>query len=380
MRQLEQVAAAEGHGDQGHARVLHRAQLGRGGGRLGGEQPGGGGRGRGEHHRVGGEHPAVEADPPAVCPGAPQFADGGAGLDDGAGGPARVGDGERQPSHAAADAVEDGRAVLPGGRLVLEVAGGLDERAPGDGRRVELRHRGAQRDLVRVARVHPAEQRFDQPVHHLVAEPGGDVARRRPRPRRPRYGAARGRAAGGPGPRRRARRRRPAGARSPGTPITWPLGIGRSRPRVHSAAPCTAGGSRSSPSPTSRASASASGRRASSDSAPRSTGTPAISSACSLPPSRPDASSSVTATPARARSWAAASPAMPPPMTTTCPALPAAPPVRLPCVWLMSPTVADTGPSSECDPFGTTGPKPGQDTARPTGVSVPTALVLGGIR
>ena len=78
------------------------------------------------------EHPAGESDPPAVRPGAPQFADGGAGLDGGAGGPAGVGDGERQPSHAAADAVEDGGAGLAVRRrpCCWTVAGGLDERAP----------------------------------------------------------------------------------------------------------------------------------------------------------------------------------------------------------------------------------------------------------
>ncbi len=105
--------------------------------------------------------------------------------------------------------------------------------------------------------------------------------------------------------------------RSPGTPMTCPLGIGRSAPRVHRAAVAVVGGWRRSPRPTARARSTASGRLASIDSAPRSTGTPAISPARSLPPSRADASSTVTRAPPSSSRWAAASPEMPPPMTTT---------------------------------------------------------------
>lgn len=98
-----------------------------------------------------------------------------AGLDGDAGRPARLGDRDRQPADAAADAVEDRAGGARRGGFALDRAGGLDERAAVAHRRIELRDRGAQRDLIGVAGVDAAEQRLHQPVHHLVAEPGGDV-------------------------------------------------------------------------------------------------------------------------------------------------------------------------------------------------------------
>src|SRR5215472_529074 len=65
-----------------------------------------------------------------------------------------------------------------------------------------------------------------------------------------------------------------------------------------------------------------SGRRASSASAPASTGTPAMSLTDSLPPRRGDPSRTVTRTGSSLRKNAAASPAIPPPMTTTCGVVP----------------------------------------------------------
>ena len=97
---------------------------------------------------------------------------------------------------------------------------------------------------------------------------------------------------------------------------------GRQRPQRRRATrrPPTlvAGWQRSSPRPTSRTRSTASGRRLSSDSAPVSTGRPASSPRASLPPSADAASSTVTRTPSALSRWAAASPAMPPPTTTTC--------------------------------------------------------------
>ena len=81
----------------------------------------------------------------------------------------------------------------------------------------------------RVAGVHAAEQRLDEPVHDLVAEPRRDQRRR---PRRPRRRASGGRVSRGAGVRARPqtapRTSRPARA-SAGTPITE-RGNGRRRP------------------------------------------------------------------------------------------------------------------------------------------------------
>ena len=173
---------------------------------------------------------------------------------------------ERQPAQAARDAGEHragrGRAGLRRGGDQRRLA------AP----RHQLGHGRAGGQQPRVAGVHAAEQGLDEPVHDLVAEPGGDQLADRDvlavgeRPAR----ASRGAAA-----RRRRRDSTPDAATcstSAGTPITE-RGSGRSAPWVQTEDEVVAGWTTGIPS--SRARSTPSGRRASIDSAPRSTSTPA---------------------------------------------------------------------------------------------------------
>ena len=116
---------------------------------------------------------------------------------------------------------------------------------------------------------------------------------------------------------------RAVGQNRVGIPRARPSGSGRRRPRAHTDAPRAATGSSASPSPTSRHRSTASGRRPRKPSGPRSTTRPPTSTLCSGPPSRAEASSTVTAgAPGRGvappvSSQAAVRPLMPPPTTTT---------------------------------------------------------------
>lgn len=108
----------------------------------------------------------------------------------------------------------------------------------------------------------------------------------------------------------------PAAAILLGLVLLGPDGSARSPPRLRMAEAVVPGCTRSSRRPSSATRSRPSGRRASIDSAPSSTGRPAISLTRSLPPIRGEPSRTVTRTPARARRRAAASPAIPPPTTT----------------------------------------------------------------
>ena len=158
-------------------------------------------------------------------------------------------------------------------------------------RRHQLGHRCVRGDLVRPTGVHPAEQRLDQPVADLAAEPTRDQptdrdvlgqveapegaapdepARRRSRPRMP-LSRSDVEVGGDAHQRRWQRSDRALGPDA--------------RRRV------TCGWTMWSPSPTARARSIPSGRRLSIDSAPRSTGMPATSPSRSLPPTWVDPSS-----------------------------------------------------------------------------------------
>ncbi len=179
----------------------------------------------------------------------------------------------------------------------------------GDGR--------ARGQLAGVTGVDATEQRLDEPVHHLLAEPlldqpaDADVLV---------VDLGRGERGlhGGPGQCRVGRARPASCLVSVGTPMSVG-GIGRIRPRDHSPAETVAGCTSRSPSPASRARSTASGRRFSIASAPTSTTTPPTSASSSLPPTCAVDSSTVTSTWGALRRTAApaASPAMPPPTTTT---------------------------------------------------------------
>src|SRR5579875_3113603 len=106
-----------------------------------------------------------------------------------------------------------------------------------------------------------------------------------------------------------------------GMPYTSPSGSERKRPRVHTYVLLATGALRASSSPSARHIARTSGPRATNASGPRSTGTPANDRVRILPPMRLSASTIVTckaSLPAWVRVYAAASPVMPPPRTTTC--------------------------------------------------------------
>ena len=177
----------------------------------------------------------------------------------------------------------------------------------------QLRHGGPRREQVGVAGVDATEQRLDQPVDDLVAEPARDqVADRDVLVER--YAGLLVSGPGQPGLREHALEPR-SSSRSSGTPISE-RGSGRSSPRVHTCAEVVAGWTTSRPS--SRARSTPSGRRLSIDSAPTSTVTPPTSARRSLPPTSGAAlqHQHLDARP-RARSYAAVSPAIPPPTTTT---------------------------------------------------------------
>ncbi len=209
---------------------------------------------------------------------------------------------------------------------------GLGQRAVrrrGRGQRAEGRVEG---QFLRPARVDPAEQRIDQPVDHLGAEPGPDVGGdgrvavpRRGRPVQVLAGPGQPLSRQHPGA-----SQVPPGARSAGTPMNWRCGSGRMAPRVQMAEDVVPGVTSWSPRPTSLIRPVPSGRRMSSASAPASTATPATSETASLPPSRGDPSSTVTRTGASRRKNAAASPAIPPPTMTTCGRVPSAAPSLVP--------------------------------------------------
>ena len=105
---------------------------------------------------------------------------------------------------------------------------GLGEDRAALGQRDQLRGGGPGRDLPRPAGVHPAEQRLDQPVGHLVAEPRGHqvadrhvaLDRQHPLRRGP-----------GPAPRAVSTPLSASWSRSSGAPIRL-RGSGRSAPRV----------------------------------------------------------------------------------------------------------------------------------------------------
>ncbi len=128
--------------------------------------------------------------------------------------PAEAATAPRQPADAADEAGEHGHV----GGLLQRVGGRPHQRAVPVEQRDDLRHRGAGGDLAGVAGVDAAEQRLDEPVDDLAAEPLLDqpadadvLAVERvagsPRPSRP-----------GPGPRRTARRCRRARGRRPARP------------------------------------------------------------------------------------------------------------------------------------------------------------------
>ena len=121
-------------------------------------------------------------------------------------------------------------------------------------------------------------------------------------------------------------RARPAGPTTPdrarangfrGTPRASPSGNGRSRPRLHSHALVVAGATRSSPKPRRRHRSAAQGTRPRKVSGPTSRGSSPKVSVRTLPPTRSNASSTVTGTPASRRNHAVASPVMPAPTTVT---------------------------------------------------------------
>ena len=98
------------------------------------------------------------------------------------------------PRPAAQPAGQGAKTGAPGGarRGGLRGPDRADQRVLRAGRAGQRRHRGDQRQVVGPAGVDPAEQRVDQPVHHLVAEPRAGPARR---PRRPRPAPSSGRPA-----------------------------------------------------------------------------------------------------------------------------------------------------------------------------------------
>ena len=150
----------------------------------------------------------------------------------------------------------------------------------------------------------------------------------------------------------RAPRRAPTGRRARPSRGPWAWGAGRRGSRSRRWRWRAAGAGRRGRPRVARATAS--GRRASIDSAPRSTRVPAISPVISLPPSRSVASRTVTRRPEASSRWAAASPAMPPPMTTAWP---------VPCGvalkrTLHGSTLSNPSPSPERDRFGTAGGQP----------------------
>ncbi len=176
--------------------------------------------------------------------------------------------------------------------------------------------RGLEGQFLGAAGVHAAEQRVDEAVHDLLAEPGAHV-------RGHRYvavPAGRGQVEVTPGAGHPVRRDKPG--------LGQLIEIGRHAhdlvprqrvqfPLLQIPAAVVPGRTRCPVRPTAPISPVPSGRRVSSASAPSSTATPATSETVSFPPSRGDPSKTVTWHGVRRRKNAAASPAMPPPAMTT---------------------------------------------------------------
>ena len=98
--------------------------------------------------------------------------------------------------------------------------------------RDDLRHGRGRRERSGVAGVHAAEQRLDQPVDDLVAEPRADAARRPRRRRRPAGSAVSCAARSRPSAEQHARGARPVEVERDAHAAC--AGSGRSAPRVHS--------------------------------------------------------------------------------------------------------------------------------------------------
>ena len=276
--------------------------------------------GRGQHHRVGVQHlaascvePDHEVQPPSA--GAGQLADGRR----------RCGPRTRRrprPRRAA------GRARRPARRTpgTSEAGAAAPRRRPASASRsrsssaTTCGHGGPRGDLAGVAGVHPAEQRLDQPVDDLAAEPLLDqpadadvLAVERGWAAAPAPGATRAR----PGSETHAAvGERP---RSVGTPIRVrgmrPQRAARPQVRAESVAGCTS----ASPRPTSRASVDRLGTAVEHRLGADVDGDPADLGAGELAADGAEASSSTTSTCGAVRRTAAAAarPAMPPPTTTT---------------------------------------------------------------
>ena len=142
----------------------------------------------------------------------------------------RCGRSSPRPAPRAADPSRRGCPRRPAGRTSSGIAR-LVEHRPAAGVRDQLGHRRARRDQPRVAGVHPAEQRLDEPVGDLGPEPAVDQVADRDVA----VDAARAAA-----PARGEPRSSPSGestpdaaswSRSSGTPISE-RGSGRSEPRV----------------------------------------------------------------------------------------------------------------------------------------------------
>ena len=222
------AVAAEGEGDHGHRGVLDLGQLGGGRRRDPGEQPGASARPgwparrrppRSARARRSGRPPARTRSRCAPARGRWR----------------RARTSTRPASASASRASPPGSPAKTGtstGRQLARRAA-----ARGAARRHQLRHGRPRREPPGVAGVHPAEQRLDQPVHDLVAEPAGDQVADRDvlvdgdaRAARP---ATRASPSSDSTPAARS------SARSSGTPISE-RGSGRSAPRVQIRDDCTA--------------------------------------------------------------------------------------------------------------------------------------------
>ena len=187
LRELRERRVRVGQGDDGHARVADLAERRGGPGRAWhpAEQPAGRAGGQGEDDRVGvevlGGVRRADGQPPAARP-AGQLADHGPGPDLGARG---GGQGGRQQAQAPVQRGEHGGPGPGlGGRGRQECGGRRGQRGMGAGRLGQAGQRRLEGQFLGPPGVHPAEQRVNQPVHDLLAEPGRHVAlpptRRRP--------------------------------------------------------------------------------------------------------------------------------------------------------------------------------------------------------
>ena len=185
----QQAAAGEpggrrriAEGDDRDAGVVDRGQLGAGGRCEAGEQRGRLGRGRGDHHRVGVQRGRPRRRPghqpeagrggldPAHRQAEPDLGGGGTRDRRGQRAEAAAQGGERRAGHPSA-----GLPGLPRGGVPGTPSGGSQRRRPAGQRGGHAGHGRVQGQQVGPAGVDPAEQRVDQPVHHLPAEPTPDV-------------------------------------------------------------------------------------------------------------------------------------------------------------------------------------------------------------